>query len=86
MEGIQRVNEWIDNNNPSKVLKLTNLNLESLPELPSNLEYLNCSNNFILTITRLPESLKILECKNNPLYNITELVSLSKLKGFVLII
>jgi Leucine-rich repeat (LRR) protein len=86
MEVIQRVNEWIDNNNPSKVLNLTNLNMEALPELPSNLEYLNCSNNFILTITRLPESLKILECKNNPLYNITELVSLSKLKGFVLII
>lgn len=48
-----------------KLIRCTNLNLKSIPDILINLEYLDCSNNLI---TSLPDSLlqlKELNCSNN---------------------
>lgn len=86
MEVIHRLNEWLDTNDTSRVLDLSNLNLDSLPDLPDNIEYLKCNNNYILYINRVPKSLKVLECRNNYILKLEELISLSKIQGFTLLI
>ena len=39
----QRIQEWIDNNDVTAILDLSNLQLTSLPTLPTSLQILLCS-------------------------------------------
>ena len=41
----RRIEEWIDNNDDSVELDLSEINLAELPNLPSKLQKLNCSDN-----------------------------------------
>lgn len=76
MEAIRRVEEWKDIGDTSRPLILKNMNLDFLPELPSNLEILDCSNNKLVCLRNLPSSLKDLNCSGNNL----RLESMSKEK------
>jgi Leucine-rich repeat (LRR) protein len=64
---IQRINQWVSNNNANEDLFLNNLNLRELPELPNNLQELDCSNNQLTSLPVLPNTLKYLNCSDNSL-------------------
>ena len=67
MEAIYKIEEWKAIGNPEKPLVLKNMNLEVLPELPSNLQILDCSNNKLVCLKNLPSSLRDLNCSGNNL-------------------
>jgi len=70
---IQRINEWIRNNDYNIELDFNYLNLITLPVLPNNLKYLYCSNNQLTILPTLPNSLVILNCSYNQLSELPEL-------------
>jgi len=77
-EAVWLINEWQakHENNKNKryePLDLSNLQLEWLPPLPSNLRELNCKNNHLTILPLLPEKLKVLYCDNNQLTTLPEL-------------
>ncbi len=47
--------------------------LTSLPTLPENLEWLDCSNSLLTILPKLPQSLKVLNCSNNNLNSLPSL-------------
>jgi hypothetical protein len=49
----------------SGILDVSNMNLYTLPELPSNLIKLRCTDNYLTFLPPLPSSLKALFCYNN---------------------
>jgi Leucine-rich repeat (LRR) protein len=61
---ILRVEECIKNKN--ELFNLSNLNLESLPELPKFIKILACNNNKLNKLPdKLPNSLQTIDCDNN---------------------
>lgn len=74
------IQKWV----PGTPLKLSNLNLVKLPNIPSGVEHLDVSNNKITHIHSLPRTIKILNCSNNKVRHIENLpVSIEKLNlGF----
>ncbi len=49
------------------VLNVSNMGLTELPELPENLQDLNCINNQLTELPELPENLQKLSCSSNQL-------------------
>ena len=68
-----RINKWYEEGISDIPLDLSNLGLEKLPHLPSNLVKLNCSNNRLTVLEDLPELLQYLNCSKNQIYLIEEL-------------
>lgn len=63
---IERIKKWEADGNDWKVLDLSNLELEELPELPDNLIKLNCSRNRLTFFnTELPSELEYVDCSYN---------------------
>ena len=58
--------------NNTEELNVSGLNITSLPELPSRLQYLNCHRTHLTSLPELPSGLIILNCSN------TRLTSLPK--------
>jgi hypothetical protein len=56
-------------------LNLTRLDITSLPELPSHLEYLWCNNTQLTSLPLLPSGLKFLHCEDTPIRILPELPS-----------
>jgi hypothetical protein len=61
------------NGNPQDKLDLSNLGLTSLPELPDNLEILNCGYNKLTNLQHLPDTLLELYCSMNKLTSLPTL-------------
>lgn len=61
------INHWRSFNNPSHPLKLDDLGLESLPELPTTVQRLSLRNNRLESLDGLPDSLLWLDATNNRL-------------------
>ena len=58
------IEECIKNKN--EFLDLSNLNLESLPELPKFIKILKCNNNKLTKLPdKMPDSLQTIDCSNN---------------------
>ena len=57
----------------SKALDLSYLDLDELPELPTNLLYLDCSYNKLAVLPILPSNLKFLACSHNKLINLNNI-------------
>ena len=68
----QRINEWHAGGIDTEILDISNLDLNELPKLPSNLKRLNCSGNNLTVIPELPEELVYLNCSKNKIYLIEE--------------
>jgi hypothetical protein len=51
-----------------------------LPNLPQNLEKLNCFNNELTLLPTLPQNIEKFNCDNNPIYEIVDSNSLIKIK------
>jgi hypothetical protein len=68
----QRINQWRLDNLETETLDLSNLGLNELPKLPSELKRLNCSGNNLTIIKELPESLEYINCNKNKIYLIEE--------------
>lgn len=63
---IQRINKWETENNDWRVLDLSGLQLEILPELPNNLVKLDCSKNKLRSFNvELPVGLEYIDCSYN---------------------
>ena len=60
-KAIQKVNNWIQKNDPEEHLVFMDLDIHTLPELPSNLRVLICS---LVPITQLPNLPQTLEALN----------------------
>jgi len=65
--------EWIQRGDIEDELYLSNLGLTSLPQLPNNLQILNCGYNQLTNLPNLPNNLKILKCNNNDLTRLPDL-------------
>ncbi len=77
---IQRINEWIQNNNDNAILNLSGLGLTKLPTLPNNLKDLDCSSNKLTSLPpRLPDTLCKLNCRCNKLTSLPILPDLEEL-------
>jgi len=77
-----KIQEWIKNGNSETELNLSSLGLTSLPELPNNLQKLNCYNNKLTSLPTLPNGLGELYCGNNKLTELPILPNnLQKLNG-----
>lgn len=59
-------------------LDVSELNITSLPTLPSGLHYLVCENTPLTSLPKLPRSLRGLYCNNTPLTSLPELPSTLK--------
>ncbi len=68
----ERIEKWRIDGNTDEILDLSNLGLEELPRLPSNLIKLNCSSNKLTILRELPEGLQYLNCSRNQIYLIEE--------------
>lgn len=67
-EASDRIIEWEVMGNDEERLDLSNLKLTELPELPNGIKYLDCSNNYLTSLSdTLPISLVYLNCNNNRL-------------------
>ena len=68
-EALERIQEWYIMGDDKTQLDLSNLGLTELPDLPSRLRSLNCSDNYLTSLldTPLPISLVYLDCINNRL-------------------
>jgi len=70
------IEEWIKNGgNDEGALELNELELTELPNLPEDLEVLDCGRNKLTSLPKLPKNLKVLNCGHNKL---TSLPSLPK--------
>ena len=68
-----RINKWVKDNKPTKVLDLSYLNLTSIPELPDTIERLKLGGNPITELNNLPTNLKYLECQGTNIKNLDNL-------------
>jgi Leucine-rich repeat (LRR) protein len=56
--------------------------LESLPELPYSLQYLNCNNNKLKSFPNIPSSVIEIDCSNNQLEILEIPITLKKLSCY----
>lgn len=77
-----RINEWIKfydkTNNAKKILDLSNLNLNTLPQIPIKCEALYCFNNQLTKLQELPNCV-LLDCSFNRLTYLHDMPKCSKL-------
>lgn len=70
-KAVLKLRDCLDSQNP--YLKLSGLNLNSLPVLPPHITKLNISLNQLKALPKLPDKLKILNCSENNLENLISL-------------
>ncbi len=63
------IQKWKQRGNVNNILDLSNFNLTILPELPTNVRFLDCSNNKLTSLV-CPIDLKWLDCSVNTLKEI----------------
>ena len=82
-EAQRRIDKWITDGNVNNSLKLSLLNLTSLPRLPNSLKRLDCYGNKLISLPTLPNSLERLDCFSNKLISLPTLPnSLKRLDCF----
>jgi len=74
------IQEWIRIGDVSKGLYLSRLGLTELPNLPNNLQILNCDGNKLTSLPNLPHTLISLQCRFNKLESLPDLSLLINLK------
>ena len=67
LKAVKKIQEWINKNDNSIAIILSDLNLKYLPEIPENCNILNISNNNLIRLPKLPNNLESLLCSNNKL-------------------
>jgi len=68
-----RINKWIKDNKPYNILDLSLLNLQNIPKLPDNVEWLKIGGNPIRELNNLPPNLKRLECQGTRIRDLNNL-------------
>jgi len=73
IEANRRITEWQQNGDETETLELQELQLTELPDLPHNLQILDCSDNQLTRLPDLPSNLRELLCMGNKLTSLPEL-------------
>lgn len=58
----KRIEEWKKKKNPNKLLNLSRLKIDYLPEIPDEVEWMNCDSMCLKSLKGLPKNLKRLSC------------------------
>jgi hypothetical protein len=66
------IDNWLHNNDNNEWLILHSLDLETLPPIPNNCLYLNCSHNKLTKLPELPNCIQLI-CSDNELVTLPEL-------------
>jgi hypothetical protein len=72
-EAKRRIDAWVRKGDVTEVLDLADLKLKILPELPENVENLDCDMNHLTSLPTLPKTLKELRCSYNRLRSLPSL-------------